>query len=58
MKQINARVSDELHRAIKMKAAQEGKTMTEVIVTLLQKWLEEDEQAKAIYAADSPIESG
>ena len=43
MKQINARIPDELHRAIKMKAAKEGKTMTEVFVTLLQEWIEEDE---------------
>jgi len=44
MKQINARISDELHRAIKMKAAKEGKTMTEVIVALLQEWLKKGEQ--------------
>ena len=43
MKQINARISDEMHRAIKSRAAKEGKTMTEVIVTLLQEWLEEDD---------------
>ena len=41
MKQINARISEEMHRAIKMKAAKEGKTMTEVFVVLLQQWLEE-----------------
>ena len=40
MKQINARISEEMHRAIKMKAAKEGKTMTEVFVALLQQWLE------------------
>lgn len=39
MKQINARISEELHRTIKMKAAREGKTMTEVIVTLLEQWI-------------------
>jgi predicted HicB family RNase H-like nuclease len=48
MKQINARVSDKLHRAVKMKAAQEGKTMTEVIVTLLKKWLEEEDDGMQI----------
>lgn len=42
MKQINVRVSDEMHRAIKTKAAKEGKTMTEVIVTGLQEWLEKE----------------
>jgi predicted HicB family RNase H-like nuclease len=44
MKQINARVTKELHRAVKSKAAREGKTMTEVIVTLLERWLKEEGQ--------------
>lgn len=47
MKQINARISEELHRAIKMKAAHEGKTMTEVIVALLKRWLEEENDHQA-----------
>jgi predicted HicB family RNase H-like nuclease len=59
MKQINVRVSDEMHRAIKTKAAQESKTMTKVILALLKRWLEEDEQAEPIHAAtDSSTESG
>jgi len=40
MKQINARIPEEMHRAIKMKAAKEGKTMTDVIMALLEQWIE------------------
>ena len=47
MKQINARIPEEMHRAIKMKAAKEGKTMTEVFVTLLERWLEENDDRRA-----------
>ena len=40
-KPIVARVNDSLHRAVKMRAAEEGKTMTEIVKELLEKWVEE-----------------
>lgn len=43
-KKIVAQVNEQLHRAVKMKAAREGKTITQVIIDLLREWLRESEQ--------------
>jgi len=41
MRRLQAVVSDEFHRLVKVEAAQEDKTVTEVIVELLKEWLKE-----------------
>lgn len=41
MKQIRANVSDEFHRIVKVEATKEGKTIREVVVSLLKEWLKE-----------------
>lgn len=41
MKKLQAIVSDEFHRLVKVKVAEEGKTIKEVIVELLRAWLKE-----------------
>jgi len=41
-KQVVAKVGDELHRAIKTKAASQGKTITAVVKELLKEWLKEN----------------
>lgn len=46
MKQINARVSEELHRAARIKALKTGKSLTQVINELLQDWVEENDEQK------------
>lgn len=46
MKQINVRVEDELHRAIKTRTAAEGKTITSVVVELLTRWIANGEEAQ------------
>ncbi len=46
MKRLIAEVDDELYQAVKIKAIRQGKTMREVIVELVQKWLAEDEQKR------------
>lgn len=43
---ITAIISDELHCAVKVAAAQEGKTITEVVVSLLKQWVETDKERK------------
>jgi len=42
MKQIVAKVPDELHRAVKAEAARQGVTITEVVEQLLERWLEDE----------------
>lgn len=39
MKRIVLDVDDEMHKIIKIKAAQESKTITEILMTLVQRWL-------------------
>jgi len=41
MKRLSAYVNEEFHRLVKAKAAEEGKTIKEVIVELLRAWLKE-----------------
>ena len=43
MKRITVRASEEFHRRIKIKVTQEGKTISDVVRELLQKWLEEND---------------
>lgn len=45
-KQVVARVDEKLHRAIKAKAAREGKTMNEVMRELLKRWIEEKDDER------------
>jgi len=40
IKQLSFRVNENLHRRLKTKAASEGKTLTELIVDVLEKHLE------------------
>lgn len=40
-KQVVAKVGDKLHRAVKAKAASQGKTITAVVKELLKEWVEE-----------------
>jgi predicted HicB family RNase H-like nuclease len=42
MKQINVRIPDELHRAVKMKAASQGRSMAEIIKEFLEQWVKDD----------------
>ena len=41
-KRITIRVPAELHLAVKIKAAQEDQPVSDVIRTLLEKWLQEE----------------
>ena len=43
-KRITIRVPAELHLAVKIKAATEGKPVSEIIRTLLEEWLKEEPQ--------------
>ncbi len=43
VKRLYADVDDEMHLAVRLKAIREGKNVRQVIVELLQKWLEEDQ---------------
>jgi predicted HicB family RNase H-like nuclease len=40
--QLNLRIPEELHREVKAKAAQSGKSLTQVIVELLTFWVKRD----------------
>lgn len=42
-KRVYARVSESFHRRVRIKALQKGKTVEQVIRSLLEKWLEESE---------------
>ena len=41
-KQIVTRVPDDLHRKVKIKSAETGKTITEVVREKLEEWVEND----------------
>jgi len=41
MKRLQAVVSDEFHRVVKVEATKEGQTIREVVVALLRAWLKE-----------------
>lgn len=41
MRKLQAVVPDEFHKAVKVEATKEGKTIKEVIVGLLRDWLKE-----------------
>ena len=42
MKRITVKASEEFHRQIKVKAVLEGKSISDVVRALLQKWLDEE----------------
>lgn len=42
-KQIVARISDELHLKVKLKAVREGKSITQIISELLEEWVSDEE---------------
>ena len=44
MKRITVETSEEFHHKVKVKATQAGKTISDVIRVLLQKWLEENKE--------------
>jgi Arc/MetJ-type ribon-helix-helix transcriptional regulator len=46
MKRLTVDVSDEFHHQVKVKATQEGMTISDVMRELLQRWLEEEEKEK------------
>ena len=46
MKRLTVDVSDDFHRRVKVKATQEGKTISDVLRELLQRWLEEEKKEK------------
>ncbi len=41
-KQVVTRISDDLHRKVKIKSAETGKTITEVIKEKLEEWVRDD----------------
>ena len=41
-KQVVTRIPDDLHRKVKIKSAETGKTITEVIKEKLEEWVEDD----------------
>ena len=41
-KQVVTRISEDLHRKVKIKSAETGKTITEVIKEKLEEWVEDD----------------
>ena len=41
-KQVVTRISDDLHRKVKIKSAETGKTITEVIKESLEEWVQDD----------------
>ena len=43
---LTVRIPKTLHIAIKVKAAQEDRTVSDVVRTLLQRWLEEEPRDK------------
>ena len=40
-KQVVVRVPDVLHRKLKVKAAEEGRTITEIVRGMLEEWVED-----------------
>lgn len=45
VKRVTIEVDDKLHRAMRSKATQEGKSTKEVVTTLLEGWLRGEEKA-------------
>lgn len=45
MKRITVETSEEFHHKVKVKATQEGKTISDVIRELLRKWLQENDES-------------
>ena len=41
-KQVVTRISEDLHRKVKIKSAKTGKTITEVVKEQLEQWVEND----------------
>jgi len=41
-KQVVTRIPDDLHRKVKIKSAETGKTITEVVKEKLEEWVEDD----------------
>ena len=41
-KQVVTRISDDLHRKVRIKSAKTGKTITEVIKESLEEWVQDD----------------
>jgi predicted HicB family RNase H-like nuclease len=46
LKRLTVEVDEDLHRAIRIKAIREGKTMREIVIELLRRWLAEDEDTE------------
>jgi predicted HicB family RNase H-like nuclease len=46
MKQVVAKVPEELHRAVKAEAARRGLTISEVVKQLLEGWLEQEDDER------------
>jgi len=44
IKQVSTRISLELYRRVKIKAARTGKTMTEIIRKRLEEWVESENE--------------
>jgi len=42
MKELRIKLSDKIHRELKAESARVDKTMTEVVVELLRRWLKEE----------------
>lgn len=47
-KRLTVNVTPEFHHQVKVKATQEGKTISDVVRELLQRWLKEEEREKPL----------
>ena len=53
-KQIVAKVGEELHRAVKIKAAQQGLTINEAVKRLLERWVKGDDDEHQVVHGEVP----